>query len=1730
MKTLFKRYPWVAWSLATVATLMVAGRLVLADRAVAARPRQFKVCTLLVPTPADPFALDPRGTQLPANSQTFPGNPWMWYVLQRRGDVKPDGWEFSNPAAAGAVSDVQRLRWNAVVNGNSGLAVGQRLTQSLGPYWEVTLAQENFDRLLEMDIIYMPVWRAGNQQGTIFTEEQRKMLTRLVDSGVLLWVDWGTSFANNPVVATQDFTLGPFDNTQTVTRPNPFFMPFDFLGGATANNVPPGVRISIPHPLIDGYFKITDSETRTLGIAVNSQVADARGPRGINPSATFGYPGPPLTQVLPNPAVNGGSPYICAARYGSGFVVATAGNIGGAISNQISVNNVPLFQRVAEVPATVDLIPADVPDMQFAYNVAWWRGEFNHPQKSPRHLASGSEPLQGLIERWSDRSPGVARLAVPVASPLIVDNMLIALQPLRAPFGMQLAAYEIEPANRFSTTQIDPNAFPPDDGVADYSLGASYDALARANFSTWAQSPTYLSGMVYGENGGIGGLAVAGQVGSDGAAWIVATPNSALSPNLWLQNVGGTIVGGNPVNLPQRPCWSAPAYSSAPFPTVYLTGGAPGAAGGGMVAGYRVVPQGGQVQLVPEWHFPPGNAPDSIGAIVSGPVPAQITDKRTGAIDRVVFFTHLHNNKGPGGFGGIVDSTISEPLAPAPPAGQPIANFTELVPIRRTERWDPQRPCEIRIVNRTGICERRLTFPIGAIPAQLQFNVKGQPGRMAILTSLLTNGTNFATLGFAGYTVLVDYFNLRQQDQNLPTLGSSAPRRFTVPAFFTPGTSNQGQTGIAGGITVGRDDRAYYGTGRGYITALSIQNSTATINWKARIFNDSLGVFAGSNNVDINPFLGTGLPNPTYLADHAFVNTPAFGQNVVVFASREGLAGNGIVYVFEADATVSFKLPASLPPPLTPVQAQQLELSTYDEAGNEQRIPRDQFAVDTESGSVTFRDMRTFTMNLSQSTRPAGLGGRLGVPINVRIGNISGQGFVPVPLVYYFSAGRYDLTASPVISGDRIYITGRPLPGVGGSGILFELPIDPRKVDASFGQRNPGQHSGLDLAQYPTLVRAREIGQSAAAPAIASGILGMASSNGVGAYHSPSILISDNHRIVEAAGDSTMTASTDAVTKQTLQNSDTPIPTDPQFTVAGGQPIVTNKKFLERPSKAVRLSRGSSLTSVFLSTSPAELPQPGVPDGVSEGSEVASTSTLVADTGNHRVVEFNPSGKVIYEVTEFQDPFKILPAGESLQLKNPTDIQRWVDTETDTQADLPGNQQVQNPPPLLVFHTLICDNGNARVLEIVDKIRWRHGRFDPNSFVIQAGQVDFRNAPFRWYHVLAWSSQTNVQGVRCAYRNAQRILWARADGSYIPDPRYVPRQPTPDPPYLPLDPQLTATVASVNGQQLFLPFNSYPGVAPPVARLGGDTICFLIGRRWLDPGGGVIHPASGDFNMPFRAPDPANQDRYLAIQGAIDATKPLLHEIYPEQDLQANEPSVHTLNGIVSIQRTVRRDIKFNRRGQPLAPAQYYLIADAGGIFEFRLEQQMLDGSPGAPDPQHQARLAWAFLRDDYAYTTGAGNANAAQIRSAASGQYQGAFFRYLTPASARWLSNGTVLITSRTVGTAAAVVNAFSIPGADVFMLRPDDFIPYYNRPGGGIYNPAAIALHGWIPDAWVLAAFVPPNPPPPPPSVVWRTPGARNPNAPPTSVVTGAGPSNPLELFGTYTPQQPTYADLIF
>ncbi len=1795
------------------------------------RVRRLKACVGLLPTPGEPQSaaapLNPFSPAIPDPDAIDPLRspnpyPYVFWVLDQRKDLKPDGWEFFNPASPPFPTSRQLQRSSLL---GSGLTAGMPLRPDMAAYWEVVLSPGNFDALAQMDVIYLPVarQRQGQIAPVMFTEEQRQLLQRLVDSGVTIWVDWSLNAPTISNVMGGGQTIG---NPMTQTK-NGFYTNLDF-SSFTGNAMEPLDPLSgrrVGHPLLDGLFILGAGDGTRLGYEFGNPANAPDTNRAVLTQV-------PWMQANTNFAAvvrlrNGGAPvppdqgaYVAAARSGAGFLVASAGNVAGAVGNMIPSTALRF--------TTQDLLRAQPEDLKFLYNMFAWRSEVSAEQKNGRHMGESGVSLNGLVERgtypglvpngavtnpWRTYPPAgtpSANLPTNPAAPLVINGVVVsAVRYLDA--GGQVVtgvhAFEGNPSDDFdgngfsddglrdATNPIDAST-PATNPFVDNSIGQPYDRLMSINSQNAAglfPPGTLVTGLAAGEvpdlaGGGNPQGAKSFVFGATSAGlFSLPAPRQGLPAVDFWQNAGVYKTAPN-LGISYT---GAPAFATVPGPRLpsgvslvagqlYAGGsyqGVFGSALNGKLVSFLV---GSGGTMTPTWYYPSNNESNRMG-LISGPITAaQIQDQGTGAIDTVIICTTLattdttpqQTGDTTGKLEMFVVATKGDPLTfpsgnTAPGATNPAggrrfisSRLVNAIPAQgaaanlRENLWDPTRHYEVRVIDRATsyVIARFLPGQNGFAPL-----LDGQSGQVELppptgTLSAFQDPERPGVWDLNRFVLLADYAILPQQaDQTGLTI---RPRMSPATPYVRGTGSIQNQlqrTGIAGGASVGRDNRIYYATGQGYMCSVYTSRGRPQFGWKMRSleYQDQTGLAT-----NFNP----GTPG-NHLSDYAFVAAPAAGSRIVFSARGRGAAGT--VYVMEPDAVIRFKLP--IPAGLTAARAKDVMLEADHGLGINPNSPfllsteqpwgryANQFSVEPDTATVTFQNMENFSLDLRQARSPQELlmigvdtGGRPAVPIrwalrNPGMGEPSTQNpataYIPVPIsaIYRTSvAGQAESWhAGATIAGDRIYL-------MGGTGYLHELPIDPKSVNPSF----PLPATGLDgfnignIALYgaSALTRKRDIaadppsGQVMAnsTPAIVDGLLAVTSRRGLSFLGSPSIVIADSNRVVEASGDSFAVASLDVSQKHRLLTSEYPIPTDPVFSITGGAPVTTDRLALSRPAAVRKLDRNSSLTSIFWSSSTTEGPVDSM-SGITETTALAEQSYLIADTGNNRCVEVNPTGKTVWELRDFQDPFKYLPAGEPLTLSGPMDVQRWIELER-----VPGSSPVSF---VYVIHTLITDTGNSRILEIVDKVNYQGGFFSAASYPIglptfSGGvQVGADGSPVRWYHVLVWCSQTNAQGLRLNYRGAQRLFWPDANGNRIiipPTPGID--APIPDlalaaPPYLPRERYLSYTMAPVAGQTVVYPgapilasYNQFFAGTNlnvtdriPEVRPGGDSIVFLRGAYKLDeftasgpePVTLALQPRAFEMREP-RPGSVAGGDRFRFTQGVIDPNVPILTDIHDEVGVAGSPRIVHRLSGVNSVQRTIRSDVRFapevNGAGV-VSKAMYFLIADRDGVWEARMLPSQLIATPG------QFRMTMAFTREDYARVSGG---------------------RRFTPASARRLQNGYVLIASRTPGndlppSGLTIPQQQALLGGDVFLLRVNDYLRAPER-GGAPYDPTS-PLHGWTTDLWIGATATGP-------SIRWRAASQLDPGQAPTLRTSLVGGGNPAELTNSYIPVQPNYADLVY
>jgi hypothetical protein len=309
------------------------------------------------------------GVLLMPGQKTAP-DPYVFWVMDQRMDLKPAGWEFSNPQAPSRVtSEINGLnRWNGAY------ASDQIITKDMGCYWEIK-AGAPFEALAEFDVLFL-----GSNQTMNFSRENREKLRKFVDAGGVLWID-------NCDMATF--------NTSNMR----FFiadLQFSAAGGGA-----PALAPNPAHPLVARPFALTWEEATSLGL---------RGLDGRH-CVDFGSEGARyFSSVITG---RDARPVLAGAQYGSGHIVVSALSVGDAISNP--VDN-------AAYADENKFMAAQPEDLKLAFNIVNWGAEHTTFHKNARHTGYSFETLgfpKGTMWEFYEPPGGITG-----SSPAILDDMV----------------------------------------------------------------------------------------------------------------------------------------------------------------------------------------------------------------------------------------------------------------------------------------------------------------------------------------------------------------------------------------------------------------------------------------------------------------------------------------------------------------------------------------------------------------------------------------------------------------------------------------------------------------------------------------------------------------------------------------------------------------------------------------------------------------------------------------------------------------------------------------------------------------------------------------------------------------------------------------------------------------------------------------------------------------------------------------------------------------------------------------------------------------------------------------------------------------------------------------------------------------------------------------------------------------------------------------------------------
>ena len=379
-------------------------------------------------------------------------NPYLIEGMHRS-HLRPDGWVFENPLAPATV--VPQRDQEVLVKGNRD-------------YWFVNLTDDNADRLIGMDLIYL----ADGPRDAMSITQQEGLLAA-VEAGAILWIDG----PQEPGLLND---LGPFE------------VGYQTLGDTGFTRVPADRGHGLlrePHPL-------SDTDVARLGDFPNRDAYD---------EDQWTVPGSYLVDVngLFDPVIEVGTinavgqivdrePFIISAQYGSGSIIVSTGGVGRDVSGWI----VPRGEAGgAHWRSTPDFLQA--PDVKLALNMVQWNDRWQQARRTPRgtvtSIARVPMPLDiGWQYPGREDLTSLTALGAVVSTPVYDRGMVYAVSLPHDTAGIpaQLIWFDIEPGRDLSGDGQ------PDDGrFIDYTRGASYDRIHRVELhgGDVAMSPRFSS-------------------------------------------------------------------------------------------------------------------------------------------------------------------------------------------------------------------------------------------------------------------------------------------------------------------------------------------------------------------------------------------------------------------------------------------------------------------------------------------------------------------------------------------------------------------------------------------------------------------------------------------------------------------------------------------------------------------------------------------------------------------------------------------------------------------------------------------------------------------------------------------------------------------------------------------------------------------------------------------------------------------------------------------------------------------------------------------------------------------------------------------------------------------------------------------------------------------------------------------------------------------------------------
>lgn len=1248
------------------------------------------------------------------------GTPHLFYILDKRTDLKPAGWNLVNPLASSSITQAMINEWSARNPADPAFTagtreyqsfqVGSQLGKNMAAYWEVDLDSVSQNDLSQFDLVLI-----ASSKAISFSPDEREKLRHYADAGGTIWLE--------------------DEGGLTISNSGSFLLPVMNFSGAIGT-----VSLPFPpanHPIINYPYSLSNTDVLRLG---------AGGSASRHALSAITDP-----NILGPVVLTNGLPFVSAGDFGAGHLLVSSSGSASSINDRVGG-----YGANRGVISGETFLNAPVTDLKFSYNILSWLSSIPSANANVRRSTSISENIGSTLGlKWAsiddnvtDQNPGTGAV-VAKGMAYYVDNLNI------------IHAFDTNPDQSLSGRQLI------DDGIPDHSFGAPFDEVWRADLKTITgtgandivSTPTIVSVWDAINSRPLDVLTVTTATGVTVA--FNARPQDAsgnllgTTTILWQRN-GPTTGNLSPsLTIPRRPASvrlflpaPSPAYSEGVLFTVQHN------SQNSLTSPWRIVPvdpvTGNNVfgaDPNPNSDYRAGYAPPvlalSIGLndVVGNVSVGYVKDDSTGAIDKIVYVpTHdgANGSANPDSVMGMWFSTRKEPMLNN---GSP-SQFRATLDRGQVPWWAPAIPLQssaspsllpvLHEIDANGSEVKTYYYSKGDFTVNF-LGTQGARDMVAVLPAAIAAGNRI----FADYTV----------DWSAIKIGGTIPvaqdfisvfRTRSFVTFNPSGTQEQLLTGTP--VLSSSDDLlvSVFDTRTESISTKPAPDRICSFHDQV-IINKAVTPAIGSKmNWMFSPpnggVYGTDTISPRLVnqTGQSLTGYKAIGNvaesNGIIYSLGNALVGNTshtVILALKSHPTLSFTVnKGALPADITTVSLQQVDTTRYTNASNQSQyvklMPGVNFTADTDTDTITITDFRSggnsFSLGNGASSGSDSFNTALPITLVVNGNPVerypAGNGKAPLDnLLWYIVIPQPTLGNSTTRSGPSIIGSSLYFGLENGNVVSVDLPIDTPSglVPLLFSNGVSRVHIQSTIAPLNPAITSNPVIN---APLGSANVVYVGTPRGLAALDNRLTTIADNTRLIEVNWNG------DAVWSVDSTNS---------FGITGG--ILGNSGNITQTK--VAFSRPSVVRRTSIS------------------------DYLVVDTGNNRVLQMDKGSGVTWEIHSVSNELQVLRPGDPLTLNQPSDVE--VFTEVYPQNGV--NYSIVNRDSGVTYtsngnsyvvHYLIADSGNFRNIEVVDA-------YSSNGAVLVMTGSDGSSASMQ-HQVVFTTRSLSEQNLKYHYRTIQEFI------------------------------------------------------------------------------------------------------------------------------------------------------------------------------------------------------------------------------------------------------------------------------------------------------------------------------------------------------------------------------------